>query len=237
MSSVRALDDQPGSGGTLDTVTREAADRYPGAQAPASNVGAQHRAGDRAAVRGGVRHVGHVRDVADRRRLVPGRRGARPGVDRGPGPHRARAGAAARPVGAAAPVGLADGRLRLRRGGRLPARLLQRDLPDAGGHRPADRVHGHPARGGVAVGAARPAAAAADHSRQRRGDRRAGADAGPVGTRRHQPGRRALGAARRGQHGGVLHPVREGRRRPAAAGGHDVGRDDRRARSCSPRPA
>ena len=25
MSSVRALDDQPGSGGTLDTVTREAA--------------------------------------------------------------------------------------------------------------------------------------------------------------------------------------------------------------------
>jgi len=41
MSSVRALDDQPGSGGTLDTVTREATGTSgtPGAQAPASNVG------------------------------------------------------------------------------------------------------------------------------------------------------------------------------------------------------
>ena len=41
MSSVRALDDQPGSGGTLDTVTRDATGTSgtPGAQAPASNVG------------------------------------------------------------------------------------------------------------------------------------------------------------------------------------------------------
>ena len=41
MSSVRALDDQPGSGGTLDTVTRDATGTSgtPDAQAPASNVG------------------------------------------------------------------------------------------------------------------------------------------------------------------------------------------------------
>ena len=37
MSSVRALDDQSGSGGTLDTVAREATGTV---DAPASNVGA-----------------------------------------------------------------------------------------------------------------------------------------------------------------------------------------------------
>ena len=42
MSSVRALDDQPGSGGTLDTVTREAAGTV---DAPASNVGGSRGTG------------------------------------------------------------------------------------------------------------------------------------------------------------------------------------------------
>ena len=85
------------------------------------------------------------------------------------------------------PVRLAGDGLRAGRGGGVPGLLLQRDRADAGRDLDHARVSGDRAHRGLAVGAARPAAATADHRRRGGRARRARADAQPDRQRRREP--------------------------------------------------
>src|SRR5262249_48075516 len=92
------------------------------------------------AVRGHVRHVGRVCEVADRRRLVSRVGGRHARRDRRGRACRAGTADVAGPVGGVPPVARLDRRVRPARGRRHPGRLLQRRAISAGWGGAAARI-------------------------------------------------------------------------------------------------
>ncbi len=171
------------------------------------------RSRTRAALRGHLRHLRHLRPIPDRRRLV-GRGGRhRPGRYRRPDPDGAGNARAAGTMAGAAPQPHLDRRLRATRGCGRPGVLLQRRALPAGRRRPAAGIPRHRPRRRMDLAGAGPAPPAADRRRLGGGRGRAGLRAGPDRGGSARRGRRPLGTWRCGRAGRVLR-ARRGSTRP-----------------------